>query len=281
MKVDSIYRCIQCGGALTSESNRLSCSTCQTDYPLIDGIPIFGHHEDIEKWTRYHTDPDNARRVASSAYIEEIPAPPATYYTRFLPAMPCQVLDAGGGDGNATADWAKIYPAGKVYVMDRSLHGLRKVLRRNLNNMIPVCASANRRFPFADAYFDVVITVFMVEHLTPSQLDRFLQESWRVLKPGGSLVVASDTAFYDRWVHPIERMIRTGRYVSNDPTHINLMHPRQLEAVIEHQGFTLKTRAIHLIAGRHGLARGIYKLLPAPIVERYFSMMFVISAKKN
>lgn len=281
MKVEGVYRCTQCSGALTRESEGLWCSACQTRYPLIDGIPIFGSPEDIEKWTKYHADPDNARHVASGTYISEIPTSPATYYTRFLPAAPAKVLDAGGGDGNATADWAQIYPAGEVYVMDLSLHGLRKVLRRNIANMVPVCASVDGRFPFVDASFDAVITVFMVEHLRPSSLDCFFQESWRVLKPGGSLVVATDTAFYDRWVHPIERMIRTGRYISNDPTHVNLMYPRQCEALIERHSFTLKARAIHLMAGRHRLIRSIYKLLPTAIVERYFSTMFVISATKN
>jgi len=164
--------------------------------------------------------------------------------------------------------------------MDLSHHGLKKVQRRQLANMIPVCAPADHRFPFPDDHFDVVSTVFMVEHLSPSSLARFYDEARRVLRPGGKLVVASDTAFYDAFVHPFERLLRHGRYVRNDPTHINLMSPRQCEAGVRAAGFELADRTIHWIAGRLNLARGFYKLLPQGVAETLFSTMYVIVADK-
>jgi len=165
--------------------------------------------------------------------------------------------------------------------MDLSLHGLKKVLRRRLPNMTPVCAPVDRRFPFPDAYFDVISTVFMVEHLPPDALARFYREARRVLKPGGKLVVASDTRFYDAVLHPLERLIKTGKYVKNDPTHINLMTPKQCEAGISAGGFNLDQRVIHWVAGRHRIIRGLYRLLPAKFAEALFSTMFVISADRG
>ncbi len=279
MKYDDL-RCASCGGLLQKNESQLVCPSCGATAPLLDGIPVFGSAEEVEQWTRYHTDPDNAQKVASGGYLAETPSEHNAYYSCFIPDGALKVLDAGGGDGNTTSDWAERHPAATVHVMDLSLHGLKKVHRRGLSNMITVCAPTDQRFPYLDNFFDVVNTVFMVEHMSSSALDRFYREAWRVLKPGGRLIVASDTAFYDKVVHPIERLVRQGRYVRNDPTHINLMTPRQCEAGIAKHDFLLKERTIHWVAGRHAFARGIYKILPAGVAEALFSTMYVIVANK-
>ena len=41
-----------------------------------------------------------------------------------------------------------------------------------------------------DESFDVVFTSHMMEHLYAEDLDKFIAESWRVLKPGGMLRIA-------------------------------------------------------------------------------------------
>lgn len=187
----------------------------------------------------------------------------------------------GGGDGNTTADWATKHLDGMVYLMDLSMHGLRKVQRRQLSNLLPICAPADSRFPFPDGYFDAVSTVFMIEHLSPSSLTRFYDEARRVLRPGGSLIVATDSPFYDAVVHPLERFIRNGRYTRNDPTHINLMSARQCEVSIRAADFELVDRTIHWVAGRLRAARWFYKLLPQGMAEALFSTMYVIVANKK
>lgn len=272
--------CTNCQTYLVDQEDHLTCPGCQARFGAHKGIPIFGSNEDIKAWTAYHTELGQTGKVASGAYLGDVPAPNNSYYSRFIPDNARVVLDAGGGDGNASADWAERHPDAAVYVMDLSLHGLSKVQRRGLANLKPVCAATDTRFPFAPNQFDVVSTVFMVEHMEPGPLNFFLAEALRTLKPGGLLVVASDSPFYDQTIHPLERLIRQGRYVSNDPTHINLMTPRECERRIQKQGFTLCSRTIHWVAGRHALARGFYKLLPAALAEAMFSTMYVITARK-
>ena len=165
--------------------------------------------------------------------------------------------------------------------MDLSLHGLRKVKRRQLSNLVPICAPADTRFPFPDGYFDVVSTVFMIEHLSLSSLIQFYDEARRVLRPGGRLIVATDSPFYDAVVHPLERFVRNGRYIRNDPTHINLMSPSQCEFSIRDADFELVDRRIHWIAGRLSLARWFYTLLPQRVAEAIFSTMYVVIAIKR
>jgi len=272
--------CISCGSSLRIYDDRLECKGCSSQFPLLYEIPLFGNKLEIEQWTQYHIDPKNAELIAGGAYITEEPSKHNEYYSRYIPDQARIVLDAGGGDGNTTSHWAENHPEAKIYVMDLSLHGLKKVLRRELPNMFPICSAADQRFPFPSNYFDVVSTIFMVEHLTADALSRFYREAYRVLKPGGLLIVGSDTRFYDSIVHPVERFVRNGKYTKNDPTHINLMTPNECESGIRSEGYQLEGRSIHWVAGRHSLARALYKLLPRGFAEAAFSTMYVISARK-
>jgi 2-polyprenyl-3-methyl-5-hydroxy-6-metoxy-1,4-benzoquinol methylase len=44
--------------------------------------------------------------------------------------------------------------------------------------------------PFADSSFDTVLLPEILEHLTEDQGDRLLKSAWRILKPGGRLIVS-------------------------------------------------------------------------------------------
>ncbi len=279
MKSNSLH-CITCGAPLETTLHQLNCTVCNAAFPLQSGIPIFGNADEVAEWTSYHTELGKTGEVAGGNYLSEQPSNENSFYSRFLPDNAREVLDAGGGDGNTTAEWAARHPHATVKVMDLSIHGLKKVLKRNIPNMHPICAPADRRFPFDAASFDTISTVFLVEHMVPDALNRFLAEAFRCLKPGGKLVVASDTAFYDAVLHPLERLIKTGKYIANDPTHINLMTPGQCEAIVAQHGFQLSGRTIHWIAGRHKLAQYFYRLIPNRLAEALFSTMYVIEAQK-
>lgn len=46
--------------------------------------------------------------------------------------------------------------------------------------------------PLAPSSVDVVFSCFLVEHLLPEQLDSMFRDCWRVLKPGGRVVVETE-----------------------------------------------------------------------------------------
>lgn len=54
-----------------------------------------------------------------------------------------------------------------------------------------VYLDATRPFPFSDATFDFVFSEHVIEHLTYQNGQLLLREAWRVLKPGGSIRVAT------------------------------------------------------------------------------------------
>ena len=66
-----------------------------------------------------------------------------------------------------------------------------------------VYLDARRRFPLPDASFDVVYSEHMIEHLTYAEGQRCLRECLRVLRPGGTIRIATPSLerlaqLYDR-----------------------------------------------------------------------------------
>ncbi len=57
--------------------------------------------------------------------------------------------------------------------------------------------NARPKLPFEQEYFDVVTLLAVVEHLDPDNMALLFQESCRVLKPGGMLVLTTPAAWSD------------------------------------------------------------------------------------
>lgn len=76
---------------------------------------------------------------------------------------------------------------------------LRRASRSEQGSMELVRADACT-LPFTDACFDRVTMLDIVEHLTPSQLERMFREVARVLKPSGFAIVHT---LPNRWVYDI------------------------------------------------------------------------------
>ena len=80
------------------------------------------------------------------------------------------------------------------------------------------------RLPFGDASFQTVVLNQVIEHLEPEVVRHTLSECLRVLKSGGLIFVESP-CFYNR------------REREGDPTHINLLRPSELAAMLRESGF--------------------------------------------
>ncbi|RLC90519.1 MAG: hypothetical protein DRI37_01205 [Chloroflexi bacterium] len=66
-----------------------------------------------------------------------------------------------------------------------------------------------QRLPFTARTFDRLLMLDIVEHLYPPELERALAEAYRVLKPGGRIVVhTAPNVWYDRYAYPVVRLVR-------------------------------------------------------------------------
>lgn len=98
----------------------------------------------------------------------------------------CRMVDLGCGDGRLTALFAEKAGASEVIGVEPA-----KINRKIKNKKIKiVSANLNHKLPFKDNYFDIAISHFSLEHLY--NIDVFMKESHRILKKGGTFIIATD-----------------------------------------------------------------------------------------
>jgi ubiquinone/menaquinone biosynthesis C-methylase UbiE len=157
---------------------------------------------------------------------------------RFVDAVPTDastvILDVACGPGIITAALAP--RAHEVVAFDLTPEMLAKARAR--------CADAGLRnvsfregsatdLPFPDASFDAVVTRLSIHHFQAPQ--RPLAEMARVLKPGGTLVVAdvvSSEVGEESELHNAIEILR-------DPSHVRMLPASELTALIEGAGLTI------------------------------------------
>lgn len=194
------------------------------------------------------------------------------------------LVDVGCGDGSMLFRYLKQMPARffgvegapplKVQAEKRGI----QVLSYDLNG----------RWPFEDNKFDVVFSSQVIEHLHNTRL--FVEEAYRVLKPGGTAIVASENlcsllnciALVLGYT-PFSLMQVCGRYLGN-PLGLHYNEPLAEPLPIDHPAFAgisghirvltvRQARELFALAGFEVSARSI-GILPLPdvisrILERF------------
>jgi cyclopropane fatty-acyl-phospholipid synthase-like methyltransferase len=110
--------------------------------------------------------------------------------------------------------------------------------------------------PFRAASFDKVVAADLTEHLDQTTLDAMFRETFRVLRPGGTLSIHTPNPR-----HLIERLKQKEILLEQNPTHIGLRTRQELEARLGECGFRVEVsawrrsfipifRALELVAGQ-------------------------------
>lgn len=186
-----------------------------------------------------------------------------------------RVLDLAGGTGDLASKFASIVgPEGEVILADINA----SMLREGRDRMINDGHAGNSRYaqvnaeclPFPDNYFDCITIAFGLRNVTDK--DAALRSMYRVLKPGGRLlvlefskpVVPGLNTIYDTYSFKLLPMM--GKLVANDPDSYRYlaesirMHPDQetLKGMMVEAGFE-RTAYHNLTGGIVALHMG-YKL---------------------
>jgi len=176
--------------------------------------------------------PDRAHRMARmlATALGGVPAP-------------ARVLDLGCGDGAAASLAAQRSPGHHLIGFDWSASALRRARRLGLTAV----RSGVDPLPVASGAVDVVIMSELIEHLVDT--DAALDEVFRVLRPGGSLLLSTPNlaAWYNRGlvalgVQPIFSEVslrgvygRPGHVVAG---HLHLFTRGALVGLLGARGFT-------------------------------------------
>jgi len=101
-----------------------------------------------------------------------------------------QILDIGCGTGYFSRRAARaVAPGGHVVGIDPSQPVIEYATRLGVANCTFQLASA-QALPYPDVSFDVVMSSLAIHHLPPDDRPIALREAYRVLRPGGRLLIA-------------------------------------------------------------------------------------------
>lgn len=98
------------------------------------------------------------------------------------------ILDAGAGTGNLAVKIEGV--GGRVICLDSSSDGLNLYKKKKPSGEIVVGDLLNE-LPFKDAYFDKICSNNTIYTLPPEKRQFVFKELYRVLKPGGIIVVSN------------------------------------------------------------------------------------------
>lgn len=130
------------------------------------------------------------------------------------------ILDVGCGGGRTIQKLAAAAPAGKVSGIDYSAASVAQARRTNqaeiAQGRVDVQTGSVSHLPFPDATFDLVTAV--ETHYYWPEFVADLREVFRVLKPGGTLLIVAETyrgSVLSLLVWPVMKLLRA-RYLTVD-----------------------------------------------------------------
>jgi ubiquinone/menaquinone biosynthesis C-methylase UbiE len=129
---------------------------------------------------------------------------------RLIPAPARQVLEVGCGEGSMLPYLRNRRPDVDVVGLDLSQEKVR-FLRHHCEGARVTCGDA-LQLPFAAGQFDAVLYRDVLHHVNWAR-EQVLAEGWRVLRPGGVVIVLESDGHtvlnrLFQWLYPAERGLR-------------------------------------------------------------------------
>ena len=151
---------------------------------------------------------------------------------RFRAAYPqlttaSRVCDLGCGLEMAFLDFAEDKIAKGVGIDDQVESGMRGRWQR-------IHADLRARLPFNDAEFDHVVMLAVFEHLV--QPEAVLREAFRILVPGGSLIMTWPAAMVDPILNALHSLHLISDEMESDE-HLKRMPVSEVQAMLKRVGF--------------------------------------------
>lgn len=154
-----------------------------------------------------------------------------------------KVLDYGCGNGLFYPLFRSVFFEAEVFGADISSVAIEQIKKKHpeISDRVDVINDDNTNFP--DGFFDVVVSVEVMEHVT--DLDKYLTEIKRVLDKGGVFIWTTPCAnkysiehIYSKLTGQIELSSIGGiRWKWEDPTHLRRLTSQEVQEKLEKIGF--------------------------------------------
>jgi len=143
-----------------------------------------------------------------------------------------KILDFGCGGGN---ELLKNYDTLGVDSSKKSLGNASKIYK-NIKLIKP-----NKNLPFKDKFFDLIISLDVLGHLSCNEKEFYFREFYRVLKPGGLMFHMSELDS-DIGLFKFAKKNRDlyKKYFTEKDGHIGLLNKKDLIILLTNNGFELK-----------------------------------------
>jgi ubiquinone/menaquinone biosynthesis C-methylase UbiE len=144
---------------------------------------------------------------------------------RYFPGMPSRIVDAGAADGLMLSKIKKIFPSSLCIGIELSW----ELVETNTDGDITLFQGDVNYLPLTNNAADIIVATAVIEHLQNPQ--KFLEETMRILKSHGLLILTSPDPFWEK----IATMIGHLSYEQ----HYNVMNLRELAALFQKTGYTI------------------------------------------
>lgn len=142
----------------------------------------------VTHWNQYSTEYDSLMEKDKS-YVKQL-----ENIVSHIDSKPEKILDLGCGTGALTQRVLMKYPDAVVVCLDPATSMLDIVNKKFNNFSVETVKGSAHDMEFADNTFDYIMTNWALHHLTNEDKILCAKELYRVLKPGGKLILGDQFA---------------------------------------------------------------------------------------
>ena len=267
---------------LEFNSNIVCCSSCNKDFNLKSGgLNLLSEKQsvELEEVMRLNfedrvdnPDTSNSRQHAEDVYIES--GYTDTLFNELKPKKGALIVDLGCGRGHISG-----------YFIDKGFDVLSvDIVEQNIadtKNENKILATMDD-LPIADNSFDCIVCTDVLEHIIPNDQNKIISEMYRILKPGGKMLVSfpgnnlpnlTGVHIMNIGIFFIRLFDKRVLYMSwkECPAHINMNYPWSIKKAFSEVGFEGKVvpHTNHFLSLPKKYHKFVY-LLNAPIIRNFF-----------
>jgi uncharacterized protein YbaR (Trm112 family)/SAM-dependent methyltransferase len=184
-ELSALLACPVCHLQLVPENATFRCPACERIYPVVEGVPVLFHPESIYAGTTHlPSGSGQSQRPTRRGWARQLRA-----YASYRPQLTTLIDDELFRQLNrCTADMAILNLGSGIGLFDGKIAPHLRLINLDVYRNDRTHVLADGHFlPFADGTLDTVVSLAVLEHVQRPWV--VAEEIWRVLKPGGTVLI--------------------------------------------------------------------------------------------